>query len=181
MQEFVIKLGLVIGLYVVYYSIKAILKYLLKGNKHKNKKSNLNGDSEFTKQDETLSYFLVTQKMLLIGEDDKLLLPSMEKKYLYLNFVMGGIDFLTNTIKDKDKADLWFHTTTTAHAVMLLGLDEGEKALEEYGRSENTKLLEAGVRGQKAMQIFLRSSASEITPDGYVASTMELHSVVSGS
>jgi hypothetical protein len=142
--------------------------------------ASLGTDAELAEKDYVLELFLIAQKALIGGAGIPGGLRTDLERSKYLHFVVGAIDQLSHTIKDKSNADLWWTTNALGHAVGVFGA-AAEQWLEKYGDPDNVTLFQSSSRGAEAMRTFIMVSTDAVSEQDYKSSCLEMFKVVRGA
>lgn len=134
-------------------------------------------EQNFDLQHSILDNFLFIQELPVL-RNNKLSFNCGLEKIRYLYFVLGAINALSNTIRDTNSNELYWHTTSIARATILYGVDDAIEIMSEYGTQTNQALLEASKRGYYAMQDFINHISDKSSSETATRSSMEMYKVV---
>jgi len=143
-------------------------------------------DPEFNEKHRHLELFLEIQEPLLTSCQGGLLFTDEMQRFRYFHFVLGAIDQLSRTIKDKGRSELWAMGTSIGRELALFSEGDAEKYtgtkyIDSYGRTDYPELYSAGKRGWYAMRTYILYAVGKVTKGEFLKSCTELSYVVRGT
>lgn len=139
-----------------------------------------NFDPVFQERNQHLDQFLIIQRALFSGGEDKPRFKSERERLLYVNFVLGAVDQLSRTINDEEKSQMWFFSTALAQASLVCPVDDAIDSCRNYGQTGDPDLQEAGRRGWVAMQTYIMNCLGKVSSEDFKASCMQMYLTVRG-